>query len=356
MKCRVTCVVDVLLGLALVALASLPLVLSAAGQAGTPAFTPPRGLQDLKMAVPADNALTAGRIALGRQLFFDTRLSKTKTMSCETCHVPEKGWTDGLSLSPRFDGSVNTRHSPTLYGVAYYPDLYWDGRAKGLEAQILAAWRSQMGGDPDAMAKELEGIAAYNEAFQKEYEGAPNGDRIVKALASFVRTIQAGDTPWDQLSQDPGKPPTTPAGRGFQVFATSGCVLCHTPPLFADTLFHNVGIGANAEKPDMGRGRILADLATKNSLPITPDIERLMGAFKTPSLRGAALSGPYFHDGSVKTLDEAVDLMVKGGVDNKNKDVLLQPKTLTAEQRSDLGAFLQALTPDNKPYTRPKPW
>jgi cytochrome c peroxidase len=355
MKCRVTCTVGLLLGVVVAALASLPLALSAAGQAGPAAFTPPRGLQDLKMAVPADNALT-GRIALGRQLFFDTRLSKTKTMSCETCHVPEKGWTDGLPLSPRFDGSMNTRHTPTLYGVAYYPDLYWDGRAKGLETQILAAWRSQMGADPDAMAKELEGIAAYRDAFQKEYEGPPTGDRIVKALASFVRTIQAGDTPWDQTPQDPGKPPTTPAGRGFQVFATSGCVLCHTPPLFADTLFHNIGIGANAEKPDMGRGRILADLATKNSQPITPDIERLMGAFKTPSLRGAALSGPYFHDGSVKTLDEAIDLMVKGGVDNKDKDVLLQPKTLTPEQRSDLGAFLQALTPDNKPYTRPKPY
>jgi len=108
------------------------------GAQGKPAFALPRGLQDQPMDVPADNPIVAGKINLGEQLFFDKRLSKTKQMSCETCHVPEKGWTDGLALSPKFDGSMNTRHSPTLYGVAFYPDLYWDGRAKGLEAQILA--------------------------------------------------------------------------------------------------------------------------------------------------------------------------------------------------------------------------
>ena len=96
--------------------------ITAAAQA-KPAFTAPRGLRDLPIVTPSDNALTAGRIALGKQLFFDPRLSRTKKMSCETCHVPEKGWTDGLALSPRFDGSMNTRHSPTLYGAAFYPDL-----------------------------------------------------------------------------------------------------------------------------------------------------------------------------------------------------------------------------------------
>jgi cytochrome c peroxidase len=333
-----------------------PLVLTAAGQAGPQAFTPPRGLETLKMEVPADNAMTAGRIELGKQLFFDTRLSRTKKMSCETCHVPEKGWTDGLALSPRHDGTMNTRHTPTLYGVAFYPDLYWDGRARGLEAQILAAWRSQMGADPDAMAKELEGVPRYLDAFKKEYEGPPTGDRIVKALAAFVRTIHAGDTAWDRSPQDPSAPAKTPVARGFQVFSKNACVLCHTPTLFSDAQFHNVGIGADKPTPDMGRGRILADAATKNSQPVTPEMERLMGAFKTPSLRGATLSGPYFHDGSSRTLDEAVDIMLKGGLDNKNKDVLLQPRTLTPEERRDLMSFLQALTPDNKPYPRPKPW
>lgn len=334
---------------------SRSVAVTAAAQA-KPAFTPPRGLQDLPIATPPDNALTTGRIALGKQLFFDPRLSRTKKMSCETCHVPEKGWTDGLALSPRFDGSMNTRHSPTLYGAAFYPDLYWDGRAKGLETQIMAAWRGQMGADPDAIAKELEALPRYIEAFQKEYEGPPTGDRVVKALASFVRTIHAGNTPWDRAPQDAAAASKTAIGLGFQVFSTSGCVLCHTPALFSDVQFHNVGIGADKVPPDMGRGKILSDAAAKNNQPVTPDIERLMGAFKTPSLRGIALSGPYFHDGSAKTLDEAVDLMLKGGIDNKTKDVLLQPRTLTAEQRKDLMAFLTALTPDNTPYPRPTPW
>jgi cytochrome c peroxidase len=320
---------------------------------GAPAFTPPRGLENLPIATPPDNTLSPARIELGRQLFFDTRLSRTKKMSCETCHVPEKGWTDGLALSPRFDGSVNSRHSPTLYGVAFYPDLYWDGRAKGLEAQILAAWRGQMGAEPDAIAKELEGLRRYVEAFQKAYDGPPTGDRVVKALASFVRTIHAGDTPWDRMPQAPA---TNEITRGFEVFSTSGCVLCHTPPLFSDTQFHNIGIGTGKPAPDMGRGRILADAAAKSSQPVTADIERLMGAFKTPSLRGIALTGPYFHDGSVKTLDEAVDLMLKGGIDNARKDALLKPRTLTPGQRKDLMAFLAALTPDNKPYARPTAW
>jgi cytochrome c peroxidase len=323
---------------------------------GAPAFTAPRGLENLPIATPADNALTAARIELGRQLFFDVRLSRTKKMSCETCHVPEKGWTDGLALSPRFDGSVNTRHSPTLYGVAFYPDLYWDGRAKGLEPQILAAWRSQMGGDPDAIAKELAALPRYVEAFQKAYDGPPTSDGVVKALASFVRTIHAGDTPWDRTPQKAGAPATTDITRGFEVFSTSGCVLCHTPSLFSDTQFHNVGIGSEKPTPDMGRGRLLADAAAKSNQPVSADIERLMGAFKTPSLRGIALTAPYFHDGSVKTLEEAVDLMLKGGIDNKHKDVLLKPRTLTPGQRKDLLAFLAALTPDNKPYPRPTPW
>jgi cytochrome c peroxidase len=325
-----------------------------AGQTGA-AFTPPRGLQSMPIPVPPDNPMTAGRIALGKQLFFDPRLSRTKKMSCETCHVPEKGWTDGLALSPRFDGSMNTRHTPTLYGVAYYPDLYWDGRAKGLEAQILAAWRSQMGADPDAIGKELEGIAAYAKAFQAEFGGPPTGDRIVKALSAFVRTIHAGDTPWDSTPQGEAALKTTAVGRGFIVFSeVAKCTLCHLPPLLSDTLFHNVGIGFDKPNPDLGRGKNLSDTAAKANQPPPADAEKLTGAFKTPSLRGVALSGPYFHDGSRKTLEEAVDLMLNGGIKNPHLDEKLQKWPVTAAQRKELLGFLRALTPKNTRFERPK--
>jgi cytochrome c peroxidase len=330
-----------------VAWSVVSVVLAAYAAPAADGFTPPKGLQDNPIEVPADNPMTPGKVALGQQLFFDKRLSKTKAMSCETCHVPEKGWTDGLKLSPKFDGSLNVRHSPTLYGVAYYPDLYWDGRAKGLEAQILAAWKSQMGADPDAIAKDVEAIPAYKAAFEKELGGAPTGDRIVKALATFVRTIHAGDTPYDR---SPGR-----YQAGFKVVSeVANCTLCHLPPVYSDTLFHNVGVGASAEKPDPGRGKIVADAAAKASRAATPDELKQQGAFKTPTLRGLGLTAPYFHDGSVATLEAAVDFMLGGGTANANLDEKLKPKTLTAQQKKDLLAFLRALTPETKPYPRPK--
>src|SRR5688572_1758883 len=143
--------------------------------AETPAATPGAAKPDPgplgEMAVPADNPMTPEKIELGKKLFFDTRLSKTGKMSCETCHLPEKGWTDGKAISARFDGSMNTRHTPTLYNVGFYKQWYWDGRAATLEGQITAAWRGQMGGDPEAMAMTLNGVDGYKGAFQQVFGG-----------------------------------------------------------------------------------------------------------------------------------------------------------------------------------------
>lgn len=323
----------------LVAIASV-----AARQAVQPAFTPPRGLVSMPIPVPPGNPMTAARIALGKQLFFDQRLSRTKKMSCETCHVPEQGWTDGLALSPRFDGSLNTRHTPTLYGVAYYPDLYWDGRSKGLESQILAAWKSQMGADPEAIAAELNAVPGYKAAFEKEFGGPATGPRIIDALATFVRTIHAGDTEWDRMKQDPASLKQTSAGRGFIVFSeVAHCTNCHLPPLFSDTLFHNVGVGYDKETPDPGRGKVVSD------------DPKMMGAFKTPSMRGVALSGPYFHDGRAKTLEEAVDFMLEGGIKNPNLDEKMQVWEVTPQQRRDLLTFLRSLTPAEAKKRYPRP-
>jgi cytochrome c peroxidase len=323
-------------------------------QSQAAAYSLPRGLQDNPFPVPEDNKMTPGKIALGEQLFFDKRLSKSKTMSCESCHVPEKGWTDGQRLSKKDDGSVNVRHTPTLYEVAYAPDLYWDGRAKGLEAQILAAWKGQMSADPEAIGKELDAIPAYKKAFEAELGGPPTGDRIVKALATFVRTIHAADTEYDRLAADPKKLEKSDVGKGFKVFGgdVARCSNCHLPPVFTDTLFHNVGIGFDTEKPDLGRGKHLTDAAEKKKEPVPADAESMKGAFKTPTLRGIALSGPYFHDGRAETLEQAVDFMLAGGIKNPQLDGKLQPAKITPEQRRQLLAFLKALTPEAK-HPRP---
>ena len=315
-----------------------------------PAFNLPKGLQDMEIPTPSDNPITVGKIKLGEQLFFDKRLSKAKSMSCETCHIPEKGWTDGLASSRKFDGSLNKRRTPTLSGLAFHPELYWDGRVTGLEALVLDVMGSQMGADPAEVAKELETIPAYKSAFEAELGGPPTPDRIAKGLATFLRTIHAGDTPFDNL---PAGADDSDAAKGFKVFSeVAHCTLCHLPPLYSDTLFHNIGVGMNRPKPDPGRGKVLADAAVAASQPIPLEAKIRTGAFKTPSLRGLLLRGPYFHDGRAKTLEEAADLMIKGGIPNLHRDEKLKVYPVTPQQRELLLAFLRSLTP--RTYPRPE--
>src|SRR5437870_6836388 len=176
--------------------ASQPAVAPAA-PAAPPAPKPDAGPLG-EMAVPADNPITPDKAELGKKLFFDTRLSKTGKMSCETCHLPEKGWADGQALSTKFDGSLNTRHTPTLYNAGYYKQWYWDGRAATLEGQVTAAWKGQMGGDPDAVAMTVNGIDAYKAEFQKVFNGPATADNMAKSIATFVRTIRSENAPWDK--------------------------------------------------------------------------------------------------------------------------------------------------------------
>jgi len=309
-----------------------------------------------EMAIPPDNPITPDKVELGKKLFFDTRLSKTGNMSCETCHQPDKGWADGKLLSARFDGSMNTRHTPTLYNVGYYEQWYWDGRAATLEGQITAAWRGQMGGDPEAMAMTLNGVDAYKADFQKVFNGPAAADNIPKALAAFVRTIRSQDSPWDKYQTGDKSAVNDDVVKGFDVFSNSdkaNCTLCHLPPLFTDTLFHNVGIGFDKPMPDLGRGKILGDAAEKAGKK-DPEADTLKGAFKTPTLRSITENAPYFHDGRAQKLEDAVDLMLKGGIKNPNLDEKLKAKTLKPQERSQLIAFLKSLTPEQKPFEKPQ--
>ena len=308
----------------------------------------PTGIED--MTVPADNPITPEKVELGKMLFFDKRLSKDGKMSCETCHLPEKGWTDAKPISTRADGKPNTRHSPTLYNVGFQDSWYWDGRAATLEAQIKAAWNGQMATDPaaqDAVAMTLNGIEGYKTAFQGAMGGEATADGIVQALATFVRTLRSEDSPWDKYEKGDKEAVSTDVRAGFEVFRTAECGLCHTPPLYTDKLFHNIGIGMNKEMPDAGRGKILADKKD-------PDAEKMTGAFKTPTLRSVAESGPYFHDGSGKTLEQAVDVLLKGGIDNPHKDEKLKARTLTGPEKKMLITWLRALSPAPVKFERPK--
>lgn len=308
-----------------------PLVLSFAGCGAeaavvSPLPAVPKGLEGLELNVPADNPMTAEKAHLGKMLFFDKRLSSDGSASCQTCHVHEKAWTDGIQFSTKVGGAKNTRNSPSLYNVGYQPYYYWDGRAPTMEANVEAAWKGHMGGDPDAMAKTLAGIPGYKSAFDAAFEAAPTGASIVAALTTFVRTLRSGDSAYDKRLK------TEAVRRGETVFTTR-CASCHAPPLFTDNLFHNVGVG---DGTDVGR------------VKVTPDKPETTGAFKTPSLRGAARSAPYFHDGSVPTLREAVTIMANAGVENEHLDPILKGfkanmAAPTAQEIDDLVEFIKAI-------------
>jgi cytochrome c peroxidase len=212
--------------------------------------------------------------------------------------------------------------------------------------------KSQMGADLDAVAKDLEAVPAYKTAFETELGGPPTAERISKALATFLRTIYAADTPFDNLPEGDTE---SEAAKGFKVFSeVTHCTLCHLPPLFSDTLFHNIGIEVGRKKPDPGRAKALTDAAAASGQPVPPEAQNLTGAFKTASLRGLVATGPYFHDGRAKTVEEAATLMMKGGIANAHKDEKLKAWPVTLEQQKQLFAFLRSLSPESRPYQRPE--
>lgn len=301
----------------------------------------PEGLPELK--VPADNALTAEKVMLGKQLFFDKRLSRDGSASCETCHVPEKGWTDGTALSKKVGGAMNVRHSPTMINVGYNDAWYWDGRAETLEKNVEAAWKGQLGADPAVIAAALGKIPLYVVEFKAVFDSEPTPDAISRALASFIRTIRSGGSPWDLHEKGDKKAASDSAARGWELFRNkAGCAQCHAPPSFTDNGFHNTGIGFDKPEPDTGRGKIVKD-------------EKLDGAFKTPTLRSVTTHAPYFHDGRAETIEAAVDYMLSGGIKEKNRnlDPKLKAVKLSAKEREDLLAFLKALEAPATPFERP---
>jgi cytochrome c peroxidase len=295
------------------------------------------------MAIPADNPMTPDKVWLGEQLFFDKRLSKDDRFSCETCHLHDKGWTDGQPFSTKADGKPNTRNTPTLYNVGYLSSWYWDGRAATLEKQVSAAWKGQMGAeDQAAIAKKLAAIPTYEAEFKRAFSADPSPDNVVQALAAFVRTLRSGDSAWDKYEKGKKDAASADAIAGQALFTGKAkCALCHAPPTYFDTLFHNVGVGYGADggAADVGRFKVTSD--AKDT-----------GAFKTPGLRSVSKTAPYLHDGSAATVLDAVKFMAAGGKKNANLDPKLTPVKLTDKEIGQLVAFLESLD-STEPFEKP---
>ena len=296
------------------------------------------------MTIPADNPMSPEKVALGRQLFFDERLSGDGSRSCYSCHLCEKGLTDGL---PKAIGAFNKqlpRSSPTLWNIGYHKEFYWDGRSPSLEKQALAAWTgANMGAKADEIATRLNAIEGYHSQFHKVFDGDATPDNIVKAIAAFERTIISGDTAWDRYRAGNQSALSESALRGWNIFQAIKCTNCHDGVLLTDQQYHNVGIGMDQKEPDVGRFKVT------NRPEDT-------GAFKTPTLRDISKSAPYFHDGSAKTLEDALDTMLGGGKPNQYLDRKnLEQHNVLPDQRQALLDFLKSLNVDCKLTKPPLP-
>ncbi len=336
------------------------------------AVTLPDGLSAGASAIyiPEDNPLTRAKIELGRQLYFDKRLSGDGTVSCADCHSPATGYGANTQFGVGIKGQTGNRNSPVSFNRILSKAQFWDGRADSLEAQAIGPMANpiEMGSTHEAVVKLIGSNEGYRIQFEKIFGKKPDITLAGKAIAAFERTIVTGPSPYDLYepvrrllesfpeeladldelkTEDPDlykqftelkavsdrHPMSEEAKRGRDLFFSqkSNCSACHVGANFADELYHNLGVGMEAANPDLGRYS-----ETKQ--------EKDKGAFKTPTLRNIAQTAPYMHDGSQATLEEVVEWYAKGGHPNPHLSDKIKKLDLTAQDKKDLVEFMKALT------------
>jgi cytochrome c peroxidase len=343
---------------------------------------PPLGLPPVP--IPADNLQTPEKVALGDRLFDDKRFSATGQVACNTCHDPKKAFTDSplrTSEGIKKGGKAltGTRNAPTVVNAAYFDVQFWDGRSSSLEDQSQHPFVNpvEMGlKDHQPILKIVRSDPAYVKAFEQVFgkKGAQvTMKEVQQAIAAFERTKVAGDSPFDRYFYGgDAKALSDAQKRGFDLYVNKGrCVSCHrieqTQALFTDNRFHNVGVGINdiqKEVPELAGAflqakatlaqvdvKVLGDKRTSElgRFAISREFEGL-GAFKTPTLRNVAVTSPYMHDGSLKTLKDVVVHYNNGGVTKEGDPVNdflsggIRPLNLTEQEVDDLVSFMEALT------------
>ena len=329
--------------------------------------------------IPVNNPQTPAKIALGDKLFHDARFSIDGTVSCSKCHNEQHAFTDGLQFSIGHHGLTGTRNAPTVINAAFYHSQFWDGREPDLEGQskqplINPVEHGLANHQPilDIIRKDSDYLSAFKTVFGVS-DKQVSIDHVAKAIASFERTLVSGNSPFDRYYFKHETAAMTDAQvRGFGLFTNQGrCVSCHVieqdQAVFSDSRFHNIGIGINQIQQDVPR-LAAAFLEAKNKggdvdkmvltdkksselgrFAVTDELSQI-GAFKTPTLRNIAMTAPYMHDGSLKTLKEVIIHYNNGGA-TKAGDTInpylsggIRPLNLTEPQIDDLAAFLEALT------------
>jgi cytochrome c peroxidase len=308
------------------------------------------------------NPLTRAKIELGRQLYFDPRLSADATVSCASCHDPAQGYGANTRTGLGIRGQAGGRNSPVSYNRILSGAQFWDGRADSLEAQAVGPIANpiEMGFTHEGVVERLKTIPVYERQFKKIFGGV-SIDAVGKAIASFERAIVTGPSPYDygeqlrpfadldadDLEEDADLAKkyaeakaaagtfamSESAKRGREIFFTEkgNCTACHVGANLSDEKYHNLGVGMDKAEPDVGRFAVTKDAKDK-------------GAFKTPTVRNVAYTAPYMHDGSLATLEEVVEWYDKGGHVNPNLSDKIKPLKLTAQEKADLVAFMRACT------------
>jgi cytochrome c peroxidase len=316
-----------------------------------------------KVNVPVSNPLTKGKYELGRQLYFDPRVSLDGTVSCATCHNPAKGWTDHMRVSVGIDGQTGGRSAPTVLNTVYGRTMFWDGRAPSLEGQAQGPIQNpiEMGKQSyKEIIERLRKIPGYREQFEKVFGSNVTLDGFAKAVATFERVAAiSGNSKYDKYKGGDNQALSDIEKRGMVLFGLrlnpddefktdvvrqkANCTACHAGFNFTDEEFHNLGIGWDAKS-----GRF-ADLGRWAVEPYGARFDGSLGAFKTPTVRDAEKTAPYMHDGSLATLEEVVEHYDKGGNPNPALDKEMKKKlNLTAQEKTDIVAFMKALTGETK--------
>jgi cytochrome c peroxidase len=293
---------------------------------------------DLLVNVPEDNPLTVESVSLGERLFFDATLSADGVIRCASSHRPGHSFSDTVPISAGVYGRLGVRNTPAIVNRAYGRAFFWDGRAASLETQVLHPIQdsTEMGQPLPALLLRLRANQFYRDAFARAFGGGIDTSEVARALSNFVRTVRSGNAPIDRWRDGDTAAISSAARRGLSLFTgRANCITCHAGPNFTDEEFHNTGVAARS-----AAGAALSDSGRFRVTGRAQDI----GAFKTPTLRDVALTGPYLHDGSISSLDDAVAFYDAGGHAHPQLDPEIRPLELTPEQRHDLVAFLRALT------------
>jgi cytochrome c peroxidase len=296
---------------------------------------------------PPGNPPSSLKIHLGKELYFDTRLSADNSVSCASCHDPALGWSDAGPTSKGIRGQLGGRRAPPVSNAAYAPLQFWDGRSPSLEDQAKGPIQNpiEMGNTHQAMIQTVSKITGYEEEFKAVFgEGPITVEQVADAIAAFERTVVTTDSLFDRYVRGDDQALSRLEKEGLEIFNGKGhCTACHWGPHFSDGRFHNIGVPAKDPKnPDVGRYAV-----TKNP--------RDMGAFKTPTVRDAARRAPYLHDGSEKTLESLIDFYDRGGGKDPNLDPLIVPLGLSQHEKTALVAFIKALNSLNPEVADVKP-